>query len=450
MLFQFLPATFVTLLLLAAPAAAFTHPIGIHGRYFIDTVTRQPFFLKGIDYQPGGSSAVTESIDPLSDPNTCARDIILFQELNINTIRVYSINPDLDHDVCMSMLASAGIYLVLDVNSPLQGQHMNRYEPWTSYNEDYLEHVFKAIEQFSGYNNTLGFFAGNEIVNDKKSARNSPPFIKNLIKDMKLYIDAHSPRSIPVGYSAADDLNFRVSLSKYLECTDGSFVDSVDFYGVNTYQWCGEQTFYTSGYDALTLDYEDYVRPVFFSEFGCNAISPRVFEEVSSIFGDEMIGVFSGGLVYEYSQEPNNYGLVEIDDKGAVRLMKDFDYLKVQYTSTEIPTGERIAELYNRGGKGLKLGAQALPECEEEYDNLEITLMVDDSISSKLLKNGVDAKRGRFVTIDDNDLYTTYQIYNTDGTSFDRKYVRVTHLLDEITEYEAIRLKQLSNDSKYP
>lgn len=68
------------------------------------------------------------------------------------------------------MLASAGIYLVLDVNSPLLGHHLNRYEPWTTYTEEYVNNVFKVIEQFSYYNNTLGFFAGNEIVNDAVSA----------------------------------------------------------------------------------------------------------------------------------------------------------------------------------------------------------------------------------------------------------------------------------------
>lgn len=71
----------------------------------------------------------------------------------------------------MSMLAAAGIYLVLDVNSPLPNHHLNRYEPWNTYNLDYLENIFKVVEQFSYYNNTLGFFAGNEIVNDMISAK---------------------------------------------------------------------------------------------------------------------------------------------------------------------------------------------------------------------------------------------------------------------------------------
>lgn len=42
------------------------------------------FYIKGVDYQPGGSSAVSTSRDPLLNPLICARDIALFQELGIN------------------------------------------------------------------------------------------------------------------------------------------------------------------------------------------------------------------------------------------------------------------------------------------------------------------------------------------------------------------------------
>ena len=167
----------------------------------------------------------------------------------------------------MSLLAAAQIYLILDVNSPKQNEHLNRYEPHTTYTEAYLTHIFLVIEQFSYYNNTLGFFAGNEIVNDGASAKSSLVYIKAVVRDMKKYISFNSPRHIPVGYSAADDLMFRTSLSEYLECEGDNPYESVDFYGVNSYQWCGEQSFYTSGYNILVDDYSAYTRPVFFSEY---------------------------------------------------------------------------------------------------------------------------------------------------------------------------------------
>lgn len=166
----------------------------------------------------------------------------------------------------MTMLASAGIYLVLDVNSPSRNRHLNRNEPWTTYTKEYLKNVYKVVDQFSSYNNTLGFFAANEVVNDKLSATNSPVYIKALVRDIKTYIEHHAPRHIPVGYSAADDLLYRMPLSEYLQCVDTTLSDAVDFYGVNSYQWCGQQTMKSSGYDKLVEAYANYARPVFFSE----------------------------------------------------------------------------------------------------------------------------------------------------------------------------------------
>lgn len=63
---------------------AWIHPVTVVGKSFVDTVTQQPFYIKGVDYQPGGSSAAFQSFDPLSDPQVCARDIALFQKMKLN------------------------------------------------------------------------------------------------------------------------------------------------------------------------------------------------------------------------------------------------------------------------------------------------------------------------------------------------------------------------------
>lgn len=68
------------------------------------------FYIRGVDYQPGGSSDVT---DPLADSSTCSRDIPYFKQLGINTIRVYTVDNSQNHDACMSALADAGIYVAL-------------------------------------------------------------------------------------------------------------------------------------------------------------------------------------------------------------------------------------------------------------------------------------------------------------------------------------------------
>lgn len=68
--------------------------------------------------------------------------------------------------------------MILDVNSPLPGESINRAEPWTSYNSDYLTRVFGIIENFKDFPNTLGFFAANEVMNDLATAEFNPQYIR--------------------------------------------------------------------------------------------------------------------------------------------------------------------------------------------------------------------------------------------------------------------------------
>jgi hypothetical protein len=86
------------------PIQAAVNPIEIQGRQLVDSVTGEPvcstllkwfffllehlltqqFYIKGVDYQPGGSSAYIGRSDPLSDIESCSRDIFLFQRLGVN------------------------------------------------------------------------------------------------------------------------------------------------------------------------------------------------------------------------------------------------------------------------------------------------------------------------------------------------------------------------------
>ena len=100
-------------------------------------------------------------MDPIANVESCRRDVAQFEKLGINTIRVYTVDNTADHDECMRALADAGIYLTLDVNSPLYS--INRNDPAGSYNDVYLQSVFATIDKFAGYDNTLLFFSGNEV-----------------------------------------------------------------------------------------------------------------------------------------------------------------------------------------------------------------------------------------------------------------------------------------------
>ena len=140
-----------------------------------------------------------------------------FKELGINTVRVYTINNQEDHDECMELLSEAGIYVALDVNNPAYS--LNRADPAPSYNDKYLRNVFATVDVFEKYDNTLLFFAANEVL-DENERTSAAPYVKAVIRDIKRYMRERDLRRIPVGYSAADVDDHREETSAYMNCGD--------------------------------------------------------------------------------------------------------------------------------------------------------------------------------------------------------------------------------------
>ncbi|KAH9827592.1 glycoside hydrolase family 72 protein [Teratosphaeria destructans] len=334
-----LTSIFTSLCAFAATVAA-VNPIEVHQQEFVDSVTNERFVLLGVDYQPGGQGAYgTNSGDPLSNATACLRDAALMQELGVNTIRCYNVDPTLNHDECVSIFNEVGIYMVIDVNSPLSGQSLDRSNPSGSYTIGYLQHIFTVVEAFKNYPNTLGFFAGNEIINDEGTGKANPPYIRAVQRDLKNYIAAQSKRQIPVGYSAADVADVLEDTWAYLQCNNSVNNDPnsrSDFFGLNSYSWCGNASSFTiSGYDVLVQTFGNTSIPVFFSEYGCNKPQPRYFDEVPVLYGPQMT-VLSGGLIYEWTQETSDYGLVQVYSNATAQLLVDYDTLAAQYNKVNI------------------------------------------------------------------------------------------------------------------
>ncbi|CAB46773.1 1,3-beta-glucanosyltransferase gas4 [Schizosaccharomyces pombe] len=318
-------------------ATAQTHPIVIKGNAFFDSKTNERFYIRGVDYQPGGSSSL---VDPLAS-RSCKKDVEIFKKLGINTVRVYQVDNSADHDKCMNALSEAGIYVILDLNT--YRHSISRAHPALSYNKVYLQHLFATIDAFKGYDNVLGFFSGNEVVNDEDTT--AITWVKAVTRDVKAYIKKHSDRHIPVGYSAADVAENRLQLAHYFNCGDES--ERADFYAFNMYEWCGYSSMTVSGYYDRIKEFSNYSIPLFLSEFGCNTVEinddttpNRPFTEIEAIYSHDMTPVFSGGLVYEYSAEPNHYGLVVIDKDDERRVSRNFITLMKQYAKTPNPKGD--------------------------------------------------------------------------------------------------------------
>lgn len=80
------------------------------------------------------------------------------QALNVNAVQVTHINPDLDHDLCVSIFNGAGIYVAVGLED---------YQPaWeedapAGYNQDFLNRSFAIVDAFKDYENTLAFYVAD-------------------------------------------------------------------------------------------------------------------------------------------------------------------------------------------------------------------------------------------------------------------------------------------------
>ncbi|KAL2195151.1 glycoside hydrolase family 72 protein [Corynascus similis CBS 632.67] len=325
-------ASIVAASLLLGQASAALPPIVMKGsKFFYENGTQ--FFMKGIAYQQdagaagktgtGGGSSGTDYKDPLADEAACKRDVPLLKALHTNTIRTYRIDPTQDHDACMKLLDEAGIYVISDLSVPAQS--IVRNDPlWDT---DLYERYTAVVDSLSKYSNVIGFFAGNEVTNEPKNTQASA-YVKAAVRDVKAYIKKNVDRWVGVGYAANDDPNIRGDIAHYFNCGDED--EAIDFWGYNIYEWCGHKTLETSGYETQIEFFKNYSVPVFFAEYGCNlpdGAEGRIWEETTALYGKEMTSVFSGGIVYMYFQEENDYGLVKISGDEA-KTMKNYDALE--------------------------------------------------------------------------------------------------------------------------
>ncbi|KAK8107307.1 1-3-beta-glucanosyltransferase gel2 [Apiospora kogelbergensis] len=305
------------LVALGATIAAAVPALEARGNQFVNPKTNDVFQIVGMAYQIGGSAGYDPSHgkDPLSNGDVCKRDAAIMQVLGINTIRVYNLDPNLNHDECASIFNAAGMYMVIDVNSPLVGESLNSLEPWTSYYDTYLNRTFAIVEAFKSYPNLLGFFSGNEVISNVKQGGTAPPYIRAVTRDLKQYIKNHADRPIPVGYSAADVRDVLEDSWNYFQCSIEGEEDDMsraDMFALNSYS-C----------------------PCILLRVWLQHAFPRIFTEIGTIYGKQMTPVFSGGVVYEFAQEPNNYGLAEVNKDDSVKLLSDFKSLKDQYAKVD-------------------------------------------------------------------------------------------------------------------
>ncbi|KAK1573200.1 glycolipid anchored surface protein [Colletotrichum navitas] len=319
-------ATVFSAALLLASKAAALDPIVMKGsKFFYENGTQ--FYMKGIAYQQdtaaaGGESKTGEYKDPLADEAGCTRDVPIMAKAGTNVIRTYAIDPTQNHDACMKLLSDNGIYVVSDLGEPKLSINRDNAQ----WNVELFQRYQAVVDALAKYDNTIGFFAGNEVSNNKSNTEASA-FVKAAVRDTKKYIKDKGYRWMGVGYAANDDADIRDNSAHYFNCGDQG--TAIDFWGYNIYSWCGKNTLAGSGYLTQLDFFKNFSVPVFFAEYGCNipdGANGRLFEETTALYETPMTDVFSGGIVYMYFEEANDYGLVQVTN-GKATTMKNYDVL---------------------------------------------------------------------------------------------------------------------------
>ena len=198
-----------------------TPPLVIKGKRFYDAATEQYVPIKGIAYYPRpntGPLSISYSVDFFTDEyrTRWEQDIQNLQELGVNAIRLYAVDPSQNHDAFMCALQQAGIYVALGLLADCEGCAIGAWvgvdaAPPLCYPASVKARGQYVITTFSQYDNVLGFSAGNEVTIYADDGTAGPrqlnaPCQKKLVRDMRQFVMACSsttngllPRAVPIG-----------------------------------------------------------------------------------------------------------------------------------------------------------------------------------------------------------------------------------------------------------
>jgi len=294
--------------------------ISIGGRYFWRGNER--FFIRGVVYQPKDITQRGIINDPISDDRILEleRNIVLLKELGVNTLHIYSIDNQKQHDKAMKLLESAGIYVVAGVCTP--SCCINRMKPYESYNTANISSLLRTAGIMAAYPNTLAITAANELVNGRDNLH-ATPVLKAVVRDLKRYLLCNSKtkgtRILPVGYcsAAVPHINLTPGFLEYLYYGDKEA--TVDFWSFAEYGWTGKSNIQISGWNRMISRYENFAIPMFLSEYGANTSNIRSLDETRVLYSNLMAEVFSGGCIYELFDGANRYGLIAMPGDGPAR-----------------------------------------------------------------------------------------------------------------------------------
>lgn len=121
------------------------------------------------------------------------------------------------------------------------------------------------------------------------------------------------------------------------------------------------------------------------SEWGCIKNRPRKFEELSALMSSQMSSVYSGGIMYEYSKEDNDYGIVTINGD-SISKSDEYSLFKSALADNPTPTGS--------GGAASSSHAAKCPPKDSTW-NVDPSLIPEmPEAANKFMKKGAGSGPG--------------------------------------------------------
>jgi 1,3-beta-glucanosyltransferase GAS5 len=401
----------------------FAPPVEIHGRKFFSSYSGGYLPIKGISYYPRpneGQLTLGNSVDYFTEEHRSIweRDIQEFQALGVNAVRIYAVDPGLNHDGFMCALKAAGIYVLVDLAAECFNCAITSGAPPSCYPPELKSRGEFTIQQFSKYENVLAFSAGNEVsLADTEHSMENAPCQKKFLRDMRAFVQrcSGSMRRIPVGVIEADVERSKKALYYNCRSDPNDELENADFIGINSYLHCDGSA---TGIDELVgyIDFlEEYASlgmtiPILWTEFGCVNESfeeqdgyegQRNFLEVEALFSKAYQEEFAGGFVFEYSTEkskaqdtspypfdtfgPDNWGIGHFKPENCDDLTTQCEYERFPQFDTllERYAAVDVSDAPNKIFYEREWSNPPLPPCPDDIPSLNSIAWPSDLVESQ-------------------------------------------------------------------
>lgn len=296
------------------------------------TETGERFFLRGLAFPtPQDPNYYNESawIQVLHQ----IKDTL---QLDINTIRVYRMDPFTNYSGFFRAAQELGLYVIVPLTAGDGAGNLDRTVAAPKcYNATLFHYGVACLNNYLQYPNALAGVVGNEVMNNIKTWR-SAPCVKAYGRDLQTYLQQHFvSRPFPLLYTAQDsgigaavtNVDAMRLTANYLSCRDdddtsevggeGMEISPIDIFGINVESWCSSIASFRYNDDGTIGSYYKLYQALYnvstalvLSEMGCpqsyfnrdNGVpdKTRSWNQISVVKGN-MSDTWSGFCAYAYS-----------------------------------------------------------------------------------------------------------------------------------------------------